>query len=94
MSRRSGYARDLEYKGEKYVRVRVEVEDDRIKEIYIRGDFFCYPEEAIEVLERRLRGAEIEKIQEIYMETMRDVELLGLGKEELLNLILEASKCL
>ena len=93
MSRRSGCARDLEHKGEKYIRISVRIEEGRVREVYIRGDFFCYPEDAIERLENALVGRRPEEIPEAFRKAMEGVELLGVGKEELLDLILEASTC-
>jgi len=93
MSRRSGCARDLEHKGEKYIRISVKIEEGKIREVYIRGDFFCYPEDAIERLEKALVGRRPEEIPEVFREAMEGVELLGIQKEELLKLVLEASKC-
>ena len=93
MNRRSGCARDLEHKGEKYIRISVRIEEGKVKKVYIRGDFFCYPEDAIERLENALVGRRPEEIPEAFRRTMEGVELLGVRREELLDLILEASKC-
>ena len=39
----------------------MEMAGDKISRISISGDFFMYPEEAIEALERALEGVEIRK---------------------------------
>lgn len=41
------------------IRARVVVEDDVIRDVWITGDFFIYPEEALWMLEERLRGVRI-----------------------------------
>ncbi len=93
MSRRSGCSKDLEFKGEKYVRVSVDVSDGRISRVYIRGDFFCYPEDAVERLEMALIGIPVGEVRRIFMEIMGNAELVGIGKEGLLRLIQEAASC-
>lgn len=45
--------------GGKMIKVRVHLEDEVIKNVTITGDFFIYPEEAIEHLEEELRGQRI-----------------------------------
>jgi lipoate-protein ligase A len=42
------------------IRVELELEEGRIAKISITGDFFMYPEEALEELERELIGVRAE----------------------------------
>ncbi len=63
--------------------LRVSLEaDERIKEIMITGDFFFFPEEAIEELEKSLIGVRVEEealleaVADFYKE--KDIESPGL----------------
>lgn len=40
------------------IKVELELKNNRISRVSISGDFFMYPEEAIEALERALEGVE------------------------------------
>lgn len=57
------------------IKVELETADNRISRISISGDFFMYPEEAIEALERALEGVEVRKeallaaVQKFYSST-------------------------
>jgi lipoate-protein ligase A len=39
----------------------LEIAGDKVSHIYISGDFFMYPEEAIEKLEQAIEGVEVQK---------------------------------
>ena len=45
--------------GGKLIKVQLKLEDDKIKEAKITGDFFLHPEELIDELEKTLEGSEI-----------------------------------
>ena len=63
-----GYA---EFKAPKGVlKVELELEGNLISRIAITGDFFMYPEEALEDLEHKLIGVKIDR--ESLMETIED----------------------
>ncbi|HEC80892.1 MAG TPA: hypothetical protein ENI42_00485, partial [Thermoplasmatales archaeon] len=57
--------------------------DNSINEVRITGDFFAYPEEAIEIMEKELRHVTLErkqllmKIQEIIKKY--DIKFIGLN---------------
>jgi hypothetical protein len=57
------------------IKVELELSDKRISRISISGDFFMYPEEAIEALERALEGVEVREeallsaVQKFYSST-------------------------
>ncbi len=43
------------------IKVELELEDDKISEISISGDFFMYPEDALEKLESLLVGVKADR---------------------------------
>lgn len=70
--------------------------DNLIKSVSVTGDFFAYPEEAIEIMENKLRdtlldrGCLLEKIQSIIKEY--NIEFIGLNAEGLADGILMCLK--
>ena len=78
--------RSVDYKveGGKLLRIDVDIENDIIKEIKINGDFFMYPEEAILLIEEKLKGInkkEIKnKINEVIAE--RKIKIIGFQAED------------
>jgi len=73
-----------------------EEEANLIKSISITGDFFAYPEEAIELMEDKLKGVVLdrscllEKIQLVIKE--HNIEFIGLNAEGLVDGILMCLK--
>jgi len=71
-------------------------EDKLIKHVSITGDFFAYPEEAIELMEDKLKGIVLdrscllEKIQSVIKEY--NIEFIGLNAEGLVDGILMCLK--
>jgi lipoate-protein ligase A len=43
------------------LRASYELRDGRLEQVELSGDFFCYPQDAVEELERRLQGAPLEQ---------------------------------
>ena len=77
-----------EYKtpGGKLVVVDFEVEDERLREVMVSGDFFLYPEEALADLTKALEGLSVELTESeiaerVRMALPRDAELLGTSPE-------------
>ena len=76
----------------KLLKVFLEKEEERIQTITITGDFFMYPEEKIEELERMLVGEELheEKLHrsiQTFVE-QEGLELFGVDIESLVQVIL------
>lgn len=51
---------DFKPPGRKMIRLTADVEGDMIKSIRINGDFFIFPEEAIDILEKNLTGIKLD----------------------------------
>ncbi|MCS7120680.1 MAG: lipoate protein ligase C-terminal domain-containing protein [Nitrososphaerota archaeon] len=87
-----------EYKvsGGKLIRVKVRKKDGLIEEIKITGDFFMHPEDAIEILEEKIRyqplvESSIAKAIAEFLETSK-VTLLGASPEDLAKCIVMAGE--
>ncbi len=74
------------------IRVKVFLEDNKIKDITIEGDFFIYPEDKIWELEEYLKGTPIDEnsIKEKVNEIMKDVEFVGSNLSDLYEVIINA----
>lgn len=77
-----------EYKtpGGKLVIVDFTVEDHRLREVMVSGDFFLYPEEALATIDAALDGLDSSLSQDEYAERVRlqlgpDVSLIGTSPE-------------
>lgn len=87
-----------EYKvpGGKMIKVKVHVEGLMIKDVMITGDFFIYPEEAIEGLEAVLKGAMVDEgnILKLIKEYVKEknVEILGASPEDFATAVAKALK--
>ncbi len=90
MKVRNGILRgNLKVKGGKLIKCTVKLKEGRIEEIKISGDFFMHPEEKIEEIEKALKGMEFKKegIEGKLNEILKDVELIGIDKEDFLEVI-------
>jgi len=70
--------------------------DNKIIRIFIMGDFFAYPEEAIEILENKLKNTELSKdilknkISKLIKEN--NIEFIGLNSQGLTDGIMMCLK--
>lgn len=78
------------------IRLNYDEKTNSIDKIRITGDFFAYPEEAIDFLENELKGTLLEK--EIIFERIdsiideRNIEFIGVNVEGITNGILMCKK--
>ncbi len=79
----------------KLLKISLDDADEKIVSLKITGDFFLYPEENIEALEKALRGVSVKKdalaaaIQSFL--STHPTSLFGLDTESLVSTILNAS---
>jgi len=52
---------EIDHKAGKLLRIRAEIQENRINNIQIRGDYFIIPKEAIKTLEQNLKNIELEQ---------------------------------
>ncbi|MEE8403081.1 MAG: lipoate protein ligase C-terminal domain-containing protein [Candidatus Hydrothermarchaeaceae archaeon] len=73
------------------IRVAVDA-DDRIKDIRITGDFFIYPEESVEALEKALVGVSAKEgeILKVVKDFYENIEGMDIGPEDIVNAIKRA----
>lgn len=76
-------------KGGKLVRVSVASERGMIAGVRITGDFFVHPEEALEELEKALRGASVSEVRRTVECATGGVALVGLKREDIVEMVEE-----
>ncbi len=79
----------------KLLKIFLEEENGSIKSIKITGDFFVYPEESIEMLEKRLIGSPrtADTLKKIIVDFVNEgnIRLFGLDADSLVQTIIQAS---
>ena len=101
-SQKSGYLRGdtvmkkasvlKKIKGGKTVKIDVEIDDGKIHNIVISGDFFVYPQEALEELENKLKGCSLNKAKSILKEYAEKITVLGFTLDDVAELLEKAFK--
>ncbi|MEM3402992.1 MAG: lipoate protein ligase C-terminal domain-containing protein [Nitrososphaeria archaeon] len=77
-------------KSGKSIKVEIEMENERIKDFIISGDFFAYPLEQFEELQREvLENGTAENITSIINEYKKKIEFTGINIQDIEDLILE-----
>jgi len=85
---------ELKVPGGKLLRALSTVKEGRIEEVRITGDFFMHPEEAINKLERRLKGVpsdeeSIRRIVEVFFKSVAPT-VLGAASNDFAEVILRS----
>ncbi len=78
---------ELKVEGGKLIKCLIKLKDNKIEEIRFSGDFFMYPEEKLEEIEKALKNVSIEEIEEIFDTSFKNVEIIGATKEDFINLL-------
>ena len=80
------------YKTQKLIRVMLEYDEteNTINRIIITGDFFLYPEEALETLETGLMGTRLERktLKQVIDNCLDNIEVYGFNSTSLTEAIL------
>jgi len=79
----------IKVSGGKLLKVAVRSQGGTIEDIRITGDFFIYPEEALELLEAKLKGRMSRDVGEILKEEIKslNVTIIGFKLEQLISMI-------
>jgi len=71
------------------IKVEIMVAGNRVEDVVISGDFFAYPAEAIEDMEKDMKGLSLVKLPEIVENYRSKVKLVGVTLDDLKTLIEE-----
>jgi len=83
---------ELKVKGGKLIKCEVKIKDGIIEKIKFSGDFFMHPEEKIEELEEKLKGAKIDDLQNILKSFFKKIQVIGVNKDDFLAVVMKAVK--
>lgn len=78
--------------GGKMLKVHVWTHGSIIKSVKFYGDYFIYPEDIIEKLEKLLENKTLEEAKKILIELLKDVEMVGICAEDFCEGLEEAYK--
>jgi len=76
---------DYKVAGGKMLRIDVEIEGAIIKDIRLAGDFFIYPEEAILLIEKSLKGVEKKQVAKRLNSMLKEknIKIIGFKPQDL-----------
>lgn len=77
------------FKNGKMVKVWVRSEGGVIQRLRISGDFFAYPEEGIEMIEKELVGTDCANVRGAIESAAGGILLIGVSVEDLISMIEE-----
>jgi lipoate-protein ligase A len=77
--------------------LRIDVEyDDKIRNVIISGDFFIYPEESVELIEKVFENTEINETNAYFSSIVKDIskkkkiEFIGITADDIADVLKEA----
>lgn len=79
----------IKVSGGKVLKVAVRSQGGIIEDVRVTGDFFIYPEEALELLEAKLKGRMAQDVGEILKEEAKslNITIIGFKLEQLISMI-------
>jgi len=78
--------------GGKMLKVVVRVENGKITYVRFHGDYFVYPEEAVEDMEREIYGKNLEEAKEIIEKYLSSADMVGISVKDFCEALEEAYK--
>ncbi len=77
--------------GGKLLKAQVDYDGKTVKKAKLSGDFFIYPEETIERLEERLKGAKLSEVSGIVESELSAARLYGVDPASIVKAVKEAA---
>ncbi|MCF7794974.1 hypothetical protein K9M50_01275 [Patescibacteria group bacterium] len=76
---------DYKVEGGKFLRIQIDIKDDIIKDIKIRGDFFIYPETAVFKIENYLKEKKIKTFASLLRSYIKEenIKIIGFSINDL-----------
>jgi len=74
----------------KIIGIDLILEDNRIADIVIFGDFFAYPPEIIDELQNSLRNCRLDEVRDIVYRVCWKGKLVGIDANDIVNVIFKA----
>ncbi|HEQ78891.1 MAG TPA: hypothetical protein ENN76_01340 [Euryarchaeota archaeon] len=80
----------MKFPNGKLVTIDLSIQEGRIADFVLSGDFFLHPEEAVEELEEQLRGCDKEQVERIFLNAQSQWELIGANWTDIKDMVLAA----
>ncbi len=77
--------RELVVRREKTLIISCSTEEGVIKRIKISGDFFAFPEDSIDKLEKELIGKEVSDVEKVVRGSLEGCVLVGISLEDIVE---------
>lgn len=85
------YTKYKKISGGKSVKIDLEIIDGKIVKFILSGDFFAFPNERLEEMEKKIIGKNIDEVEKIINEYKYKINLIGISFNDILSLLNEIS---
>ena len=85
------YTKYKKISGGKSIKIDLEIIDGKIVKFILSGDFFAFPNEKLEEMEKKIIGKNIDEVEKIINEYKYKINLIGISFNDILSLLNEIS---
>jgi len=85
------YTKYKKISGGKSIKIDLEIIDGKIVKFILSGDFFAFPNERLEEMEKKIIGKNIDEVEKIINEYKYKINLIGISFNDILSLLNEIS---
>ncbi|RLE71940.1 MAG: hypothetical protein DRJ45_02740 [Thermoprotei archaeon] len=83
------YTKYKKISGGKSVKIDLEIIDGKIVKFILSGDFFAFPNEKLEEMEKKIIGKSIDEAEKIINKYKYKINLIGISFNDILSLLNE-----
>lgn len=83
------YTKYKKISGGKSIKIDLEIIDGKIVKFILSGDFFAFPNEKLEEMEKKIIGKNIDEAEKIINEYKYKINLIGISFNDILSLLNE-----
>ena len=83
------YTKYKKISGGKSIKIDLEIIDGKIVKFILSGDFFAFPNEKLEEMEKKIIGKSIDEVEKIINEYKYKINLIGISFNDILSLLNE-----
>ena len=83
------YTKYKKISGGKSIKIDLEIIDGKIVKFILSGDFFAFPNEKLEEMEKKIIGKSIDEAEKIINEYKYKINLIGISFNDILSLLNE-----
>lgn len=83
------YTKYKKISGGKSIKIDLEIIDGKIVKFILSGDFFAFPNEKLEEMEKKIIGKSIDEAEKIISKYKYKINLIGISFNDILSLLNE-----